>query len=475
MIAFVLNPSQRGSRGVVILFCILATLLFAFIARAQVFSDGRDGWSLFDEHLVNRQLFEQLAVDGQQFRLGGDLGLFAVASDAAVGGQVALGDNELSRFHGYFIFDGYVAFRPLEGIDANLNLTLFNPSASDGYRVSYEAIAGLGLHLYHDLFKLGEKPLRGDVVALDLGVVTLGRGLLLEQVPLEGHMVGLSWSGLYLREMFAGRVLWGDDDLQSVALGALDGHVEILFVRWLTRKVTEFPYVDIVLPAEPAIDSAAETSRLESDYIGLSFDWPLQDTLRLAGEYVARLRNSSIRSGFLLRTDYLNPALWRLQVHLGYQLRYYQQGFGPRRRLLAPDTIPNLPWREDVYVTNSFEYYGISEYYDQWSHTVMLELRVEIAPWLRLIADAEYWARIVIDPNQEKRVVYLPRGGRAPGVWHDIYYRAGFELRPWPDLPHRFNAFITNKLVASGRSAVEPSMERFVHDHLVLFEIEVFL
>lgn len=86
-----------------------------------------------------------------------------------------------------------------------------------------------------------------------------------------------------------------------------------------------------------------------------------------------------------------------LMVHAGYQLRFYEQGFGPDERLSAPTIVDNTPLREDQYVTNSFEYFGISPFFDQLSHNVMAEVRVPIAGGLRGLFEGEYWVRIVRD------------------------------------------------------------------------------
>ena len=43
--------------------------------------------------------------------------------------------------------------------------------------------------------------------------------------------------------------------------------------------------------------------------------------------------------------------------------RYYQRGFGPRSVVASTTTLPNLPRREDAYVTNSFEYLAVSNFF----------------------------------------------------------------------------------------------------------------
>ena len=58
---------------------------------------------------------------------------------------------------------------------------------------------------------------------------------------------------------------------------------------------------------------------------------------------------------------------------------------------------------------------------------------------------------------------------------HQVYYRAGVQLQPWAELPHRFKAYVGNKFVASGFDATTPDARRFVHDPLVVLEVEVYL
>ncbi len=445
---------------------------------ADIYADGRDAWTLLDRKLVNRQLFEQLATDGQEARLGRDLEMLAVAADGAVGYQQPAGDFEKTRFHGYYVLDTFVALRPLPGLDVNLNLSLLNPSASDGYRRSDQILAGVALHLSGDIASLWDKPLHLEFLALDLDVVTIGHGLMLEEVPLEGFSGALRYNDVALGATAGGRVFWPDDDLMTIWLSFLERAVELRYTAWVTQEVPESPDQDVYLFSE--LDFLPQEQRRRpyelAHYLGLSGAWRLYASMRLAAEYAGRLEKRRWRNAVLVRADFLDRALWRLQLHVGYQFRFYQKGFGPRDDLVTPTALPNVLYREDTYVTNSFEYLAVSKYYDQWSHTVMLEVKTRLLDMIGVTAQAEYWLRVTRDPRSgRKHVLYLPRGGRAPGVWHGFYYRAGIEVFPWADRPHRANIFITNKQVASGMRVVDADPRRLIHHPMIILEMEVFL
>jgi len=441
-----------------------------------VYADGRDAWSLQDQKLINRQLFEQLAHPSQEFRLGRDLAPVAVAADAGVGAQVALPGSVQSRFHGFFLLESYWALRLFDGVEVNLNFNVFNPSASDGYRLSSQVNAGVALHLHKDVFDISGEPVTLDFVAIDLDLVTLGQGLLLERIPLEGHAASLRWGEIELRELFAGRTMWFDDDLQTVSLRLWDGAIEAMFTAWLTEDLPAGIPASLDLPngdPEPLMRDVAY-------FAGVSGNWSLHDSLRIGFEYAGRVRPPVLKNGAMLRVDFLDrdlvPSWRRVELHLGYQLRFYQRGFGPRDTLVTATALPNLPMREDAYVTNSFEYLSVSRFYTQLSSTVMLETLISLTDGVTVFGDVEYWARLLADPRDgSKRVVYLDRFGRAPGLGHRVYYRAGLQLQPWRSLPHRFKAYVANKFVASSFDAVLPDPRRFIHNPLVVLEVEVYL
>jgi hypothetical protein len=397
------------------------------------------------------------------------------AADLAVGLQRPLGDSEPSRYHGYYLANGYFAARALDGLEANLNLLLFNPSASDGYRVSSQFGAGLALHAYGNVADLADDPLRIDAFAIDLDRVTLGEGLLVEQIPLEGARAGAQWRDWKLDALVAGRVFWDDDNLFASSVSGFDGLATIGLVGW--DKHGERQTNPFQIQAPRSTDEPESTSW----YAGASLDVPLSDQLRVAAEYEARLREP-IRNGVLARADYLNRSLYGVAVHAGYQFRWYQDGFGPRDALISPSTKFTTPYLEDMYVTNSFEYFGISEFFEQWSHTLMLEGRGRLTRHLELFAELELWLRYAASRASPRFVLYMPSGFRAPGRELSPHYRAGSSVYPWPEQPHRVNLFITNKQVetaAFGSSLFERdrigSVRRYDPGTYVLLELEVFL
>jgi len=133
----------------------LSLALFMFLARAafgqaaaEVVDDGRDAYTLFYRHPVNRQLALQLAAPGEEVRLGRNRGPLAFLADLSFGTeQVAHAGDQQARFHGYYIADTYWAVHILDGLETNLNLLLLNPSASDRYRVSSQVNAELAIHV----------------------------------------------------------------------------------------------------------------------------------------------------------------------------------------------------------------------------------------------------------------------------------------------------------------------------------------
>ncbi|OGQ89583.1 MAG: hypothetical protein A2289_20360 [Deltaproteobacteria bacterium RIFOXYA12_FULL_58_15] len=442
----------------------------------EVFNDGRDAWSLHDQKLMNRQLRKQIDNEDQSFRVGRDLGIVTVAADGGIGAQAAMPNSALSRFHGFFLLDTYWALQVLQGLDVNLNLNILNPSASDGYRFSSQTNAGVGLHLHREVATIAGAPLTLDFVGIDLDVVTLGQGLLIERVPLEGHAASLDYRGVELRELFAGRSFWFDDDVQTLSLSALDGAIEMLAVIWLTDDLLPGMASSFQVESDPEVT----VPRVAAYYLGASAELELDEHLRVAVEYSGRVRPPVLKNAVMARVDLLYrdllPTWRRVALHVGYQFRFYQRGFGPRDTLVTPTGLPNLPTREDAYVTNSIEYFAVSKYFDQWSHTVMAEADVSVFANLELFGEAEYWLRALDDPKPgSKRVAYVDRFGRAPGQNDEFYYKIGLRWLPWGDLPHRMSVFAGNKFVASLYDATIPDSRRFDHDPLIGVEAEVFL
>jgi len=465
------------------MFYPVGVALFATLSQASplavdgIYADGQDRWTLFDRKLSDRNLFEQLADDRQKTRLAKDFSPYVTgASDSQIGAQVGLENGQLSRFHGYFIFDTYMSARPIPQLDVNLNLLLFNPSASDGDRVSAQAIPAGCVHLHLPLFDIAGSPLRLDFIAPDLDLVTIGEGLLVEQAPLEGYAGSLRWQDFELRELFSGRTYWDDDDLQSLTLSAFDRRLGLMWSSWLIQSTGQLlPQTDVI--TQSGVGSPDIISRIQSgaNYLGAFGEISPIPTVRLAGEYQARIDRRPIKSAAMIRTDYLGT-FGALSVHAGYQFRYYQMAFGPRDLMITPSTVPALPFRELAYATSSFELFGLSRYFDQWSHTLMVEARYQLTSYLFALGDMEAWWKAATDNGSgESMVVYQSQFGRAPGVNFVFYYQVGLEGRPWQDLPHRIRLIVTNKTIASQFYAVQEETRRFDRFPVLMLTGEVFL
>lgn len=457
--------------------CVASAQLVAVTARAQVHADGRDAWTLLDRHLVNRQLFEQLHDDSQVFRLGRTLEPLTAAADVRIGTQQTFEHGSQSRFHGFYVLNTFGALRPFHGIDVNVNLTLLNPSASDGYRVSSDVRAGVALHGYYDLDIGDREPVRLDVFGTDLGLVTLGRGLLLEQTLSEGEVASARFHGFEARETFIGRALWQNDDVISLALRGLDQRVELSFVRWQFREETPEELAALRASAAPSSSLSVPSAQPKSasHYVGASVDVPFTKTLRVAVEYQARVGDGAPKNAVLARGDFLDGDLAGIGLHAGYQFRWYEAGFAPSRGLVPPSLRYNVPDLEDVYVTNPFEYFAVSDYFHQWSHTVMAEAIVPIFPVLKMVLNGEYVLRFAADRQTPERVVYLDGWGLFPGHADRLYYKLGLRVEPWRGFPHRVSALVTNKQVASGISVTDSETRRFEDGHFYLLQFEAFL
>ena len=420
---------------------------------SPVFADSRDESTLLPQYLVNRDLIAQLSAPDQAFRLGRGGNAVALAGDFGIGSQQNyLSDSPQTRFHGFDLARIYASAMPFRGLEASLNVLFFNPSASDPYRAASQVSAGLGLHAYWEAARLAGYPLRLDLLGTDLDWVTLGRGLLLERMPLQGVMAGASWRDLSLRYMYAGRALWDDDELITTTLSAFGGRAEIMHAQWQTHNTA-----------------------LIAHYLDASGAIPLTSRFSIGAEGGLRFGRGVryARGGALLRADGIERRR-RFEVHVGYQLRWYQDGFGPRDDLSAPTSTFNVPYREDVYVTNSYEYLGLSKIYEQWSHTGMLEARVLVLSRVQLFADTEAWWRFAA-ARASPWVVYAPDGFRAPGHALVGYYRAGLRILPWPGLPHRLSAYVTNKQVHSEYNSSSEVARRFDRGTYCLFTMEAFL
>lgn len=438
-------------------------------AAARVWAQGQETWTLLPRKLTNRDLRAQL--EAETYRPGGELPLLALAADASAGAQLARERTDLTRFHGFFVLDAYAELELLQGLALNFNLVALNPSASDGYRFSSQLLPGFAVHLSRDLFELAGEPLHLEFVAPDLDIVTLGRGLLLEATPLEGYAVGVDWNGWQVTSFLGGRVFWGDDDFVAVSASALSGLVGVTYSRWITEALPSPLAYPGAAPSLGGPEPAPFRPGVYADYLTAHAGTSVTEHLRLEGEYGVRLRTLP-RHALLVRADFLDLDVRGLAVHLGYQFRYYGEGFGPRGRLRTTSTAPNLPYREDAYVTNSIEYLGLSASFDQWSHTVTAEVDAPVSRHVLLFGWGELWRRYL---DGGERVVYVQRFGRAPGASTETYFRAGLRLLPWPELPHRLSAYLTNKLVSSQLDADDPDPRRFVHPTVLGLDVEVFL
>jgi hypothetical protein len=243
-----------------VLGCVAILVPYRAAASEAVFADGRDDYTLLERHLVNRQLADQL--ESEPYRLGRSVGRFALASDVSIGTQQTIHAARQSRFHGWFLADMFAATPVVSGLDANLNLLVFNPSASDGYRVSAEVRPGFALHFHQDIAEIDGNPVELNVLGPDLDWVTLGKGLLLEQTPAEGVTGDLSWRGVGLRNTYIGRALWADDDVISASLRMFDGLAQLMVVDWKSH------------PFDLSNDRETDASR-SAWYLSASLDLPL--------------------------------------------------------------------------------------------------------------------------------------------------------------------------------------------------------
>lgn len=432
-------------------------------------ADDRDDWTLLYRHPSNRQLFEQLATPSYAYRLGPRQGLATALSDVNIGTQQVLdGTSEQSRYHGWFVANAYAAIRPIAGLDVNLNLLMLNPSASDGYRLSSSVHPGLALHLARDLFEIDRRPVRFDIVGIDLGWVTTGNGLLLESVPLEGVLGVARWKGWEVNYLKAGRALWEDDDYETLSLSFLKRLVQLNLVNW-----QKWDPPAGVLPSFPGSPRYAD-SMGHAYYATLATRAPVYPWLRLATEFGYRI-DQKPRVGVLGRVDVLVRERVDYAIHLGYQFRFYQAGFGPRDRLVSPTWAFSSPLQQDSYVTNSFEYLGLSAAYGQWSHTVMGEGRVRIGWGLEAYANTELWMRYARTSTAPKFATFTPSGFRAPGHDTHLYYDAGLRYYPWRGLPHRLSVSVTNKQVMCRFSATDPVEQRFASGNFYVLKAEAYL
>jgi hypothetical protein len=455
--------TRRGCFPIAGLCCCL-TLAGPARAAEPLRFDGRDRYTLFDRHLQTRELKLQLEQPDQVFRLTRGWQPFLAAGDVSIGTQQTYGYGSQTHFHGFAIADTFLSLELLPGLDITLNLLAFNPSASDGYRASAVIKPGVAVDASKDLFDIAGRPLHFGVTGTDLGVITLGHGLLFEQTELEGVAGFLEYGDVRLSYLYGGRALWTDDDLIRSELSLLDGRLRFTFIEWQTK-------FQLRLPSFGASFNNIIDERATSRYADVAVEVPLGHGFRTALEYALRFRDRP-RSGALLRADFLRRDLGRLDLHLGYQFRFYEHGVGPRNFSLSPTVPLSFPYQEDTYVTNPFEYLGISEDFEQWSHTLMLETRFELRRGLEIFGYAELWQRTASAFSRAAAPVTTAEGFAAPGQRLSAFYSAGFSYYPWQHLPHRADVFITNKQVPGENEQV--TFQRFEPGRYYVLRLKAF-
>lgn len=421
-----------------------------------------DPWSLLDRPLANRRLPEQLAAPSQRFRLSAGHETLVAAADALVQGQVPRKGVGPSVWHGFATVDLFLAARPAEVLDVSLNLLAYNVTASGGYRNRAGVSPGLAIHLHDRLGTLAGAPLDGDLIALDLGPVTVGHGLFVELSGMEGGVTRLQWGPAYLRFLLGGQVNWALDDLFLTTVDVYG--VNLNWLVWAQDGLRGAPQL---------LSLAVETPGMPS--------W-----LRLAAEGGVRLTGdeSPPRFAGLARTDWIPGPLGPVTLHLGYQFRIYEQGYSPRgdARVETPRMGFGTPAREDTYVTNAFDYLQASVLYHQWSHTVMAEGQYDLNEWLALRGEVEhrwwYFRDRVRPPRLSARDDDL--GGYAwpllPAPIEELYYRAGLQVRVVPGQPHRLRGWVANKFIASRGWLSDGTALRFAEPAWrITLELEAFL
>jgi hypothetical protein len=248
-----------------------------------------------------------------------------------------------------------------------------------------------------------------------------------------------------------------------LSLSALKRMVELSLVNWQKSD-----------PPPGTLPPLLGSSLGHAYYATLATRWPIAPWLRLATEFGYRIEKQP-RVGTLARADLILRDRVDYAFHLGYQFRFYEGGFGPRDRLMAPTWVFNSPLQQDNYVTNPFEYHGISSSFDQWSHTVMGEGRARLGFGLEVYANTELWVRYARASTVPKFVVYTADGFRAPGRDTRFYYQTGLRYYPWSQLPHRVSLSVTNKQVQAGQVITDQVERRFAPGHFYVLAVEAYL
>jgi hypothetical protein len=422
--------------------------------RAEGLVRSHDPWTLQAQRLPSYDLLDVLAT--QDHRLLAEDPL-ALAVDARTGTQLPPGRT--GGWHGHALADIRLAGRPFEGLELDLALLTYNQSASTGYRQAVGLKPGLAVYLERTLAELADDPLLLEVVLHDLGSVTLGSGLLFERVPMEGAALRLRWNDLWFRALTAGQVHGITDDLVAAHLGF--GPLEVGWIGWNQS------YPDDHLP----------------QYLTLSAEWS-NEHLGAGVEGALRLPDAhgSAASAAMVRADWSPHLHGRLDLHLQAQLRWYEQGIGPRGDDLFPATIGfSTPWREDEPVTQAFEAWWPSAYYHQLWPVALIEARWHLGAFT-LSLDLEGRVLLYDDPQSPPRRLpaahstWEPGEVTLPDTRKELFYRLGTDWRPMPDQPHRFRLGITNRVPDVARLTTDPTPVTWVpRDVLVTFSVEVML
>jgi hypothetical protein len=417
----------------------------------------RDPWNLLDHRLTNRRLIEQL--ETQDFRLLADDDRFALAVDAQTGTQVPREGVSLGIWHAHALIDLFATARITEALDLNLNFVFFNITASEGYRSTTGVWPGMAIHLHGPL---GGGEIEGELIALDLGNVTLGRGWLLEQTDLEGGLGALRWGDVWLRLLVGAQVMVSRDDLFVLSLGT--GTWSLNWAVWSLFVFQQNP-----------------------QYLTLAGDLPgLGEDFRLGVEAAVRLPDDAggLSGGALARADWVPSLGHDLRLHLGYQARWYEQGAAPTGdALYGFGAAPAVIWREDTYFTNAFEAWWPSAYYRQWWHTAMVEAQWRVTERVSLRAEVEGLVQLYDDAQSPARRLPARRASSSdetaatlPEPQWRVLYRSGVEVALMPGRPDRLRFWIINKVNDFGGRIGGPSDARLdQRGALFTLELEVFL
>jgi len=282
--------------------------------------------------------------------------------------------------------------------------------------------------------------------------VTEGLLRILDRDQLEGVIAWLNYGSSTLSYMYGGRSLWLDDDLIQSELSLFDRRFRVMFVQWQTDYT-------LAAGANTSFGNLVNAGAV-ARYADATLDLPLPSGFHSALEYALRFGASPSHAA-MWRVDWLRRDLGPLQLHAGYQFRWYRHAFGPRDFELPPTVAFSFPYQEDAYVTNPYEYLGISHDFDQWSHTLMLESRLRLPFDFELFANEELWQRQASLFSRPILATVTPEGFQAPGDRLSGYYSAGVSYYPWRGSPQRADAYLTNKQVSGTNEASDTTFQRF--------------